>query len=303
MSTTLKTSLDWGKLAPLRLTAHHVAQGAHSGRHLSRHSGSGIEFSRHRDYTPGDDLRHLDWHALMRHDRLLIREFHTETSREVHLIIDASLSMGYHSKPDQPAKLAYAALLAAALARVALTGGDTIALHWLGGVGSSTLPKSGGLEAFEWLVDLLERVEPNGSFSEDLTPIDNTFAPIAQNVPSGSILVIFSDFLDLPEGTLRRISALGSRGRMPLGVQVLDPAEATFPFTSMTRLRATESSLRVEINPKSARDEYLHNLSALKETWRSGLAGGGGSWLSTQTSDDPISALRNALALIGGQRR
>jgi uncharacterized protein (DUF58 family) len=91
----LRRSWDWGKLAPLRITARHVADGVAAGGHRSRRRGAGVEFGGHREYIPGDDLRWLDRHALMRHGKLLIREFETETDRSVWLLVDATPSMGF----------------------------------------------------------------------------------------------------------------------------------------------------------------------------------------------------------------
>src|SRR5258706_2696055 len=86
---SLRESLDWGKFAPLRLRAQAVAEGVYSGSHKSPRRGSGVEFGGHRAYTPGDDLRFIDRHALMRHGELLVREFETETDRDLWLLVDA----------------------------------------------------------------------------------------------------------------------------------------------------------------------------------------------------------------------
>jgi uncharacterized protein (DUF58 family) len=136
----LRGALDWGKLVPLRLKARSVADGVYAGGHRSPRRGGGIEFGGHRSYVPGDDLRWLDRHALMRHGRLLVREFETETDRALCLVVDASASMAYRSAKAPGAKLAYAALIAAALARIALAGSDPVALDWLGGESPRALP-------------------------------------------------------------------------------------------------------------------------------------------------------------------
>src|SRR5918911_423069 len=117
-------SIDWGNITPLRLRARVVAEGVYAGAHRSLRRGPGVEFGGHRPYVPGDDLRWLDRRALLRHDKLIVREFETETDRGLRLVLDASASMGFRSREAPAAKLAYAALLAAALARVALASGD-----------------------------------------------------------------------------------------------------------------------------------------------------------------------------------
>ena len=112
--------IDWGAISPLRLKAALVAEGVYSGMHRSRRRGAGVEFGGQRPYVPGDDLRFLDRRSLMRHDRLMLRQFETETERAVWICVDASASMAYRSPEAPGAKLAYAALLGAALTRVCL---------------------------------------------------------------------------------------------------------------------------------------------------------------------------------------
>ena len=85
---TFRAAIDWSRLAPLRLRARLVAEGAWAGMHQSPRRGAGVEFGGHRAYTPGDDLRFIDRHALMRHGELMIREFETETDRDLRLLVD-----------------------------------------------------------------------------------------------------------------------------------------------------------------------------------------------------------------------
>ena len=167
MTTELKRALDWGKLAPLRLRARSVADGVYAGAHRSLRRGSGVEFGGHRAYVPGDDLRWLDRHALMRHDRLLVREFETETDRALRLVVDASASMAFRSPEAPGAKLGYAALVAAALGRVAAASGDPVGLDWLGGRRPTALPASSGHEAFDRIVGALESAVAGGDLSAD----------------------------------------------------------------------------------------------------------------------------------------
>ena len=113
-------AIDWGSIAPLRLRARAVADGVYAGAHRSLRRGPGVEFGGHREYVPGDDLRWLDHRALLRHDKLLVREFETETDRGLRIVVDASASMAFRGEKAPASKFAFAALLAAALARIAL---------------------------------------------------------------------------------------------------------------------------------------------------------------------------------------
>src|SRR5213078_1409195 len=116
----LQKTIDWGSLAPLALRSREVAEGAYAGAHRSARRGAGVEFGGHREYTPGDDLRWLDRRSLLLHDRLLVRQFETETVRALRIVVDATASMGYRGARAPGAKLAFASLVAAALTRVAI---------------------------------------------------------------------------------------------------------------------------------------------------------------------------------------
>src|SRR5690242_5453469 len=107
----LVRGFDWSKLPTLRLRARSVADGVYAGMHRSPRRGAGVEFGGHREYVLGDDLRFVDRHALMRHGRLLIRQFETETDRTLCLVVDASASMAYSSERAPVSKLSYASLV------------------------------------------------------------------------------------------------------------------------------------------------------------------------------------------------
>ncbi|HVY45401.1 MAG TPA: DUF58 domain-containing protein, partial [Minicystis sp.] len=151
-------AIDWGSLAPLRLRARALAEGVYAGVHRSVRKGAGVEFGGQRPYVPGDDLRFFDRRALLRHDRLMVREFETETDRAVWLCVDATASMSFRGPAAPGAKLAYAAVLAAALARIALASGDPVGLAFVGGAGTHGLPPMSGREAFERVCGALESV-------------------------------------------------------------------------------------------------------------------------------------------------
>src|SRR3954469_25924788 len=142
--TRLSTAIDWGSIAPLRLRARSIAEGVYAGAHRSLRKGPGVEFGGHRPYVPGDDLRWLDRRAVLRHDKLIVREFETETDRGLRLVVDASRSMAYRGSQAPASKFAYGALVAAALARVALASGDPVGLDWPGGRPARPRPRTAG---------------------------------------------------------------------------------------------------------------------------------------------------------------
>lgn len=299
MSIPIKSGIDWGSLIPLRLKARTVAEGIWAGGHRSPRKGAGVEFGGHRDYVPGDDLRWLDRHALMRHAKLMVREFETETDRTLLLVLDASHSMAFRSKRAPAAKFAFAALLAAALGRVALSGGDPVGIDWLGTEPLLPLKTSAGRDTFDRLVAILEGADAVGS--PDLGDVERTVARVARSAPRGAVVVLFSDLLDLPAATADAISSLGSRNRTVLAVRVLDPVEAEFPFAEPVRLRASEGGSIVETDGATARQGYLQALEALTRRWDDQLVPRGGRVIRATTTDDPVAVVRALLLALEGR--
>ncbi len=288
----VRRAIDWGSLAPLRIRARVVAEGVYAGAHRSARKGAGVEFGGHRAYTPGDDLRHLDVRSLLRHDHLLVRQFETETDRALRLVVDASASMGYRGSRAPGAKLAWAALVAAALSRVAIKSGDPIGLSFIGGSKDARpVPVRGGREVFERVVDALESQSAEGEALADVSLLDNAIGSIARNARRGSVVVLLSDLLDLPPQAAQRIGAISTRGCVVVVVQTLDPDEADFPFRETVRLKSLEGGVIVETD-EAARDRYLAALAAEQDAWRQTLLGRGAKFLPLTTDLDPVTAVR-----------
>ena len=290
----VRSALDWGELAPLKLRSRLVAEGVYAGGHRSARRGAGVEFGGHREYAPGDDLRWLDRRSLLRHERLLVRQFETETDRALRLVVDATLSMGYRGSLAPGAKLAFAALVAAALARIAIASGDPVGLTFLGGAPRvRNVPVSGGREAFERIMGTLESAEPGGDALVDTKLLDRAFGGIARAARRGSIIVVLSDLIDLPPGAADRVSAISTRGRVVSVVQTLDPDEARLPFEGTVRLRALEGGRVVETDIDSTRERYLEAMRNLQdEVGADALVARGGRLVRAETSEDPVKVVR-----------
>ena len=292
----LRTSIDWGSLAPLRLRSRQVAEGVYAGSHRSARRGAGVEFGGHRAYTPGDDLRWLDRRSLLRHERLLVRQFETETDRALRIILDGTASMGYRGDKAPGAKLAFASLLAASLARIALSRGDPVGLTFLGGSEKArSLPVSSGREAFERLLALLESADAAGDAIKDASVLDRGLGAIARSARRGSIVVMMSDLLDLPKEAPERVAAIASRGRIVVVVQTLDPDEITLPFEGTMRLRSLEGDFVVETDAEAARERYQSALAELTSTWERTLVARGARFLRAQTDAEPVRVVRSIL--------
>jgi uncharacterized protein (DUF58 family) len=296
-------AIDWGSLAPLRLRARSIADGVWAGAHRSIRKGAGVELGGNRPYAPGDDLRWIDRRALLRHDRLMVRDFETETDRGLRLVLDATASMAHRSQKAPGAKLAYAAVVAAALARVSLASGDPVGLSFIGGDTMDPLSAVAGREAFERIVGALENARAFGDLSGDLPLVKRVFDAVARRSRRGTIVVLLSDLVDLPPGAIDHFAALASAGRVLVAVQVLDPEEQTFPFSGTVRLRALEGDAIVETDADATRSHYLHLLDEISSAWSDRLTGLGGHFLRTQTTDDAAAVVRDVVARVAGTAR
>ena len=292
----LRESIDWGRLAPLRLHAKAVADGVYAGAHKSLRRGAGIEFGGHRNYVPGDELRFLDRHARMRHGLLLIREFETETDRALRLVVDASASMRFASATAPGPKYAYAALLAAALGRIALGRGDRVSLDFAAGAQTVPLPSTGGRDAFERLVGHLETAVPDGELNRE--KLETALSATIRFARRGSAVVFFSDLLDLPDEAPDLVAGLSAAGRAVVVVQVLDPVELNFPFRGPLSLAALEGEARVETDGAAARAGYLEALDRLAKSWDSRLVGRGGHFVQVGSDTDGVDAVQRVLAAL-----
>ena len=294
--TEVKSKLDWGAFAPLRLKARSVADGVYAGSHKSPRKGSGVEFGGHRAYVPGDDLRYIDRHALMRHGELLIREFETETDRDLWLFVDATKSMSYTGPGGPGPKYGFAALIAAALAYIAVRTGDRVALDFIGGKGTRAIPPRSGRDAFERIAIALEDAEPDGDLSSDKSVLEQALGQAQRSARRGAIQVVLTDLLDLANGSLETLTTLTTRGRMLQVIQVLSPAERDFPFEGAVQLRALEGKTLVETDAALSRQNYLAALAAAQKSAEQQLLPRGGRLLKCATNDVPEELVRRILS-------
>jgi uncharacterized protein (DUF58 family) len=234
----------------------------------------------------------------LRHGRLLVRQFETETDRALRLVVDASASMSYRGTRAHDTKLGVASLAAAALARIAIASGDPVGLSYLGGTRSRPVAVTGGREGFDRVLGSLEDVRPAGDAVRDPAMLDRALATLARAARRGSVIVVASDFLDLPPETPERLAALAAGGRSVVALQLLDPDELDLPFDGTVRLRALEGDDVVETDTAVTRDRYLGALAELQGQYRETLLARGGHLVVASTSDDPVGIVRSIVAAV-----
>jgi uncharacterized protein (DUF58 family) len=208
------------KLEKLAVVAKRVAARHGRGERRTRHVGSGIEFADHRDYVPGDDLRHLDWNLYGRLERPLVRLFDEDEDLPVYVLVDTSSSMGL----GRPTKLGLARAVAAALAYVALTNLDRVAVYAATDTLGGGLGLVRGKAQIHPLLELLSRVEPAGR-----TDLGAALSGLVQRHRRRGLVVVISDFYD-PVGFERGLDRLRYGRFEPVIVQITAPDEAAPPL-------------------------------------------------------------------------
>ncbi|MFO0664469.1 MAG: DUF58 domain-containing protein [Polyangiaceae bacterium] len=299
-SIRTNVAMDWGRTTSLRIRARALAEGVYAGSHKSIRRGAGVEFGGYRPYVEGDDLRWLDRRSMLLHDKLIVRQFETETDRTLRIAVDATLSMSYQAKNAPLSKYEYAALLSAGLSRIALSSGDPVGLSIMGGKGAvdTRVPARASGETFERIVALLDATEPAGDLTKQADLLEEPLDLLSKGLRRGTISVILTDLFDAPLSFADAVGALASRGRVAVVVQVLDRDEASFPFEGPLRLRALEGEGVVDTD-QDARERYLAALAEWKDDWRKRLTGRGARFVDLVTDEEPISALRRIVTSIG----
>lgn len=271
------------RIARMDLRAQHVVEGFLSGMHRSPHFGQSVEFRQHREYTPGDDLRHVDWQVWARQDRLYVKQFESDTNMRVNLLVDVSNSMGYGDGPLT--KFEYAATIAVSLTHLVLKQQDAIGCMTFDAAVRSRIQTLSRKTQMQAIIDALQSTQPANK-----TDLQNIFKQAAEIFPKRGMMIIVSDLLSDVELTLKGLRLLRQRGHDVLVFHVMDDDEIEFPFTGPTKFEDLESETKLACNPKALRDGYLESLNDFLTAVRRGCAKAEVDYALVKTSD-PMDAV------------
>lgn len=242
----------------LELRARIVVEGFWNGLHRSPYHGFSVEFTEYRQYTPGDDLRYLDWRLYARSDRYYIKKFEDETNLRCYLLVDNSRSMTYGSLPYNKAQ--YANTLAATFAYFLQGQGDAVGLMTFDERIQEYLPARYRTGHLRHLMLALEK--PAGGSQTDLSvPLKR----IVELVRKRGLMVVLSDFLAPLDKLENSLSQLTASGHEVMVFQVLDPAERDFQFEKASFFHDVESGRELYIEPSAVRADYLGKLQKHQE--------------------------------------
>ena len=255
------------RIAGLEVRARTIVEGAIAGRHRSPHHGSSVEFAEHKEYSPGDDIKHIDWKALGKFDRYYVKRFEEEAELRALLLFDTSGSMSYAGRGAS--KLDYARELAAALAYLLLQQQDLVGLLAFGQATDKYIPpRSRGTHLRELLL-ALEAARAQGP-----TRLDAALDQVSELARRRSLLVVLSDLLDVPDRAATLLRSLRARRHDVVVLHVLDPDELDFPFDEPLWLKSPEDERRLLVEPARARKHYLEAVERFTSGWRHRLREG-----------------------------
>jgi uncharacterized protein (DUF58 family) len=244
------------RIRSLELRARVVVEGFWSGIHRSPYHGFSAEFSEYRQYTPGDDVRHIDWRVYARSDRFYIKKFEDETNLRCQLLVDGSRSMMYGSDPEVT-KHHYAATLAATFGYFLTQQGDAVGVTRFDDAIRDYLPPRNKPGHLRRLMLALEK-PAEGRATDFAKPLER----VAQMHDRRGMFVLLSDLLAPLDVLEARLGFLRARGHEVLVFHILDPRELDFEFENAAQFTSMESGRQHFIDPNIARKDYCEKINA-----------------------------------------
>jgi len=262
----------------LSMVARGVVEGFISGLHASPYKGFSVEFAEHREYTAGDDPRHLDYRMMARTDRLYVKQYEEETNMRVQILLDTSGSMGYRHA-SAITKLQYGSYLAAILAYMMTRQQDLVGLTTFNTRIGLDLPPGSSPRHLGEMMRRLERLEPASG-----TRVADTLHRLANRFKRRCLVVLISDLYDEPQDVLRALHHFRHRRHEVILFHVFDKAELEFPFREAAAFVDLETNERIQVDPAYVRQAYVDEVTAFVESYRRACAEAAIDYVMTDTS-------------------
>jgi uncharacterized protein (DUF58 family) len=278
-------------ISSLDLVAKTVVDGFVAGLHRSPDFGFSQEFAEYRAYTPGDDLRHVDWNLFARTERCYLKRYRGETNSQLTILLDASNSMEYTSGP--PKKMDYARFVAASLFYLAIHNQrDAAGLIVFDEKVRDILRPSTRPGQLGRLFAALERAEPHAR-----TDLAKPLHHFQELLHRRGIAIVISDFYEDPRSIVRAIEPLRYRGNEVILFHVLDPQEIRPILNGSAILVDLETDQKIEVVPEYTKTAYRAKIDAHVESLSSQTRAAGMDYQLLVTDQPLDAALRQYLAL------
>ena len=245
------------QLENLKVCARRLAEGVIAGLHRSPHHGGSVEFSEYIEYTPGHEVRHIDWTVFGKTDKFYVKQFEDETNLEAYAIVDASGSMGFQGETAPFTKLDFATYLTATLAYLLVRQGDAIGAMGFADSTGSFLPAAARTSHLDDIFFLLQNLEPGGT-----TALNDALQRIAKHARRRSLVMVFSDFLDADDQTANLLRVLRSRRLDVALFHILDDSELSLPYEGLTIFEGMEDDGELLVEPDDIRLRYQAAIKA-----------------------------------------
>lgn len=279
------------RIQPLGLRTRCLVEGLIAGLHRSPLKGRSIEFAQHREYTPGDDTRQVDWKVYARSDKIYLKQYEDETNLQCTLLLDISESMAFRSAVSPLSKLEYAQLIAACLGYVVLSQQDACGLATFTNDIETWLMPSSSPTRFDDMVQVLE--SPQSTLRSD---IPQALSRLAQRLMRPGLVVVISDLIGDPERTMAAIKLLKFQRHDLLVLQVLDRMETEFKLDRPTRFIGLEGLPSVATDPRFIGAAYRRAMHGFLQTLRTGFEQLGVDYHQMHTDENLGIALAHLLA-------
>jgi len=249
------------KLASMDLRARLVVEGFITGLHKSPYHGFSVEFAEHRQYMPGDDIKHVDWKVYGKTNRFYVKQFEEETNLKSYLLLDASASMGYAS--GGMSKLEYASYLAGALAYMMIRQRDAVGLVTFDKKIRRYLPPR---SVSTYLNQILLELDKTESSAE--TDVATALHHLADRIKRRGLVILFSDLLDDPQAVISGLRHFRHRNHEVIVFQILDPMELSFDFGQDAVFKDLESQEEINTQPWHIRQDYQKQIGRFNTIYK-----------------------------------
>jgi uncharacterized protein (DUF58 family) len=246
--------LTLARVSSLELQARLVVEGYLSGMHKSPYHGFSVEFAQHREYVPGDDIRHIDWKVYGRTGRFFLKQYEEETNLVCWLLLDVSESMRYGSKTIT--KYDYACMAAAGLGYLVLQQGDSTALVTFDDQIRQVLKPSSQPSHLKEMVHVMANTKVR-----EKTHMGAIFHDLAERINRRALIFVISDVFDEVQEVLMGLKHLRHRRHEVILWHILDGAELDFPFREATLFRGLEQYPELLTDPRALRKGYLEQVN------------------------------------------
>jgi uncharacterized protein (DUF58 family) len=245
---------DLARIENLELLASRVVDGLLSGKHRSELKGGSAEFTEHRGYVPGDEIRLIDWKVFGKSDRYFIKQYIEQTCLQIIVVLDGSGSMAFGL--GDRSKFQYARAVAACLTRLVLRQSDAAGLAVLARTVRNYIPPRANPNHFQAILQLLRAAQPTGE-----TSLAANLTELARRIKRRGLIVLLSDCFDDLASLKQAFGFLRARGHEIIVLHVMAPEELTFDFGGWSRFECLEVDDRhLDLDPALIRHDYLENI-------------------------------------------